>query len=95
MRPRFRSFVSPCCVPSGTGVSELWASSPVNIILNHRHTHVKGIIEMLKKLVDRIFFLLGWYGCSDLEGMGRAVNIREGAREISRLPSLPPQPISE
>ena len=46
-------------------------------------------MRKLKKVVDRMFFLLGWYGRSDLEGMGRAVDTRKGAREISRLPPFP------
>ena len=64
---------------ASTNCDQLRASSPVNIILNQRPGHVKGIIEMLKKVVDRIFFFLGWYGRSDLEGMGRAVDTRKGA----------------
>lgn len=91
MCPSSKSLASPVTRPLAQMISQFRASSPVNIILNRRRARVKGIIEMLKKVVDRIFFLLGWYGRSDLEGMGRAAVMEKGAREISKLHSLSPQ----
>ena len=55
------------------GVSEFGALLPINIILNHRRAHVKEIIGKLKKVVDRIFCFLDWYGRLELESMGRAL----------------------